>query len=195
MGRVKRIVEVSFWEDEKVLDYSPEDKYFMLYLMTNPKTTQLGIYHLPLKIAAFQLGYTLDSVSVLIDRFQTKYKNVIYNQETQEIAILNSLRYSIVKGGKPTSDLLTRELNNVRDIKLIEAVYGRTKRFWDISNRDYDQTVMELFESELKKRKEPKEKKKEKEKENDNDNEESYHESLHESYHESSMDNILDNFN
>lgn len=42
---VKRVVDTQFWNDDKVVDcFSPEDKLFMLYLMTNPHTTQLGIY-------------------------------------------------------------------------------------------------------------------------------------------------------
>ena len=42
---IKRVVDVDFWNDEKVMDlFTPEDKLFFLYLLTNPHTTQLGIY-------------------------------------------------------------------------------------------------------------------------------------------------------
>ena len=71
---IKRIVSTSFWTDGKVVDeFSPEDKYFMLYLLTNPHTTQLGIYEFNLRVAAFELGYSLESVSVMLDRFENKY--------------------------------------------------------------------------------------------------------------------------
>lgn len=41
----KRMVETDFWQDEKVIEqFSPEDKYFMMYLLTNPKVTSIGIY-------------------------------------------------------------------------------------------------------------------------------------------------------
>ncbi|BAX71292.1 hypothetical protein [Leuconostoc suionicum] len=44
---IKRIVDTRFWNDNKVIDtFSVEDKYFLLYLMTNPESTQLGIYKL-----------------------------------------------------------------------------------------------------------------------------------------------------
>ena len=40
-----RKVHTEFWTDPKVLEeMTPEDKYFMLYLLTNPNTTQIGIY-------------------------------------------------------------------------------------------------------------------------------------------------------
>ena len=42
---VKRVVDTDFWTDMEVIDhYSPEDKYFYLYLITNGKSSQVGIY-------------------------------------------------------------------------------------------------------------------------------------------------------
>lgn len=179
-----RIVSTNFWEDEKIIDlFSPEDKYFMLYLLTNPRTTQLGIYKLPKKIMSFELGYSNESVSVLIDRFETKYNTISYNHKTQEIAILNSLKYSIVKGGKPTQDLLIKELSKVDDVDLIIKVYNKTIEWWEASNRSFDKTIKEMFEEEFIKRKVPKEKLLIYNSNiyNDNDNEDSYHESCNES--------------
>lgn len=177
---VKRIVDTKFWEDSKVIDkYSVEDKYFMLYLLTNPMTTQLGIYRLPSKIISFQTGYTIESVHVLIDRFEKKYNNIIYSRETQEIAILNSLKYSVVKGGKPVSDLLSKELNKVEETKLIEEVYKNMENWWLLSDRKFDKTVKELFEAELLKRKEAKEKLNDND--NDNDNDDSWYDSYSDS--------------
>ena len=47
----KTIVERDFWSDEQVLDeYSPEDKLFMMYLLTCPKGNSIGIYKIPIKI-------------------------------------------------------------------------------------------------------------------------------------------------
>ena len=97
---VKRIVDTGFWTDPDVVDlYSCEDKYFLLYLLTNPHTKQCGIYSLPKKFMAFETGYSKEVVEVLIDRFSKKYKKIVYNDGTQEIAVLNSLKYSVVKGG------------------------------------------------------------------------------------------------
>ena len=71
MARVKRVIGTDFWLDEKVVDmFSPEDKLFYLYLLSNPHTTQLGIYPVAKKVMAFELGYSLESVKVLLDRFE-----------------------------------------------------------------------------------------------------------------------------
>lgn len=155
---VKRIIETEFWQDEKVVDnFSPEDKYFMIYLLTNPRTTSIGIYKFPKKIVAFELGYTVDSVKSLLDRFEYKYKTIKYNNDTQEIAVLNTLKYTISKGGKPVIDMVIREINKVNDSNLILAVYNNLNDWWEKSDREIDTSIKEIFEDELSKRKVPKE--------------------------------------
>lgn len=124
---IKRIVDTSFWTDGKMDDFSPEDRYFYLYLMTNPFSTQLGIYEISIKQVAFQLGYSMDAVKVLIERFQNKYGLIIYDPETSEIAIKNYLKHSIVKGGAPVRDCLIREIKKVKNKGLIDRVFEHIK--------------------------------------------------------------------
>lgn len=121
---IKRVVDTDFWMDDKVIDmFSPEDKLFMLYLLTNPHTTQLGIYPINRKVIAFELGYSLEAVCVLLDRFETKYDIIRYSKVTGEVAVKNYLRHSIIKGGKPVEDLLKKEILNVKDKSLLAYVH------------------------------------------------------------------------
>ena len=122
---IKRIVDDSFWTDGKVDDFSPEDKYFMLYLLTNPFTRQLGIYEISIKQAAFQMGYSEDAFNVLLDRFETKYDMIRFSKETNEIAIINFLRHSVMKGGKPVEDCIRQDMSHVKNKKLIDFVFSR----------------------------------------------------------------------
>lgn len=176
----KRVVDMSFWTDDKVVDlFSPEDKYFFLYLLTNPHSTQLGIYPLNKKVAAFELGYSVEAVAVLLDRFQNKYQIIRYSEETGEVAILHYLRHSIVKGGKPVEDLLLREINNVKNKDLLRYVSESISE--DDNLNDTVRTVLSnlhIYNS--------LEDKKENVNGNDNVNAVSYHDSYHDSYHESS---------
>lgn len=190
MADIKRIVNTKFWQDEKVLDnYSVEDKYFMLYILTNPRTSQLGIYKLPKKIASFETGYTREVIEVLLQRFRDKYQNILYNDKTQEISLLNSLKYSIVKGGAPVISLLEKELSQVESDELILATYKHMYDWWSKSGRSFDKTVMEMFEKELEQRKVTKKiNGNENVNDNENDNEESYPDSYTDSYPESSKD-------
>lgn len=141
MKAINRVVSTSFWEDETVVnDFSPEDKYFYLYLLTNPHTTQLGIYKLVPKTAAFELGYSKEAVIVLLDRFESKYGMIRYSQDTCEVAIKNYLRHSVVKGGKPVFDCLLKEESRVVDESLLRYVYSSV-----INKNNLNNTVREYL--------------------------------------------------
>lgn len=125
---VKRPISVDFWTDDKVVDlFSPEDKYFMMYLLTNPHTTQLGIYKLNIKYAAFETGYSVETIKSLIERFEKHLGIIYYSPDTGEIAVKNYLIHSIVKGGKPVADLLWKEINDVDNKDLILMVFNHIK--------------------------------------------------------------------
>ena len=120
---IKRIVDTDFWTDEKVETFTPEEKYFWLYLLTNPYTKQLGIYHITKKQMSFHLGYDIETVSKLLDRFENEHKLIKYVDS--EIAILNFLKHSILKGGKPVEDCLRADLRNVKHKSLIAWVFNQ----------------------------------------------------------------------
>jgi hypothetical protein len=58
---VFRKIEISFWQDNFVLELTPEEKFFYLYLMTNSKTRQSGVYSLPVKVIEFETGYNREA--------------------------------------------------------------------------------------------------------------------------------------
>jgi DnaD/phage-associated family protein len=118
-----RMVRVDFWRNPVVSEeMSPEDKYFYLYLLTNPNTTQIGIYQITKKQMAFDLGYSIESVHSLMDRFIHHHKVIRYNPETRELAIKNWGKYNLHKGGKPVMDCIYSELKEVEDTSLIRYV-------------------------------------------------------------------------
>lgn len=124
---IKRIVDTSFWTDGKVDEFTPEDKYFMLYLLTNPFSTQLGIYEISVKQVAFHMGYSIDAVKALIERFENNYEMIVFSKQTNEIAIKNFLRHSIIKGGAPVRDCLIKEMKKVKNKDLISIVFAHIK--------------------------------------------------------------------
>ena len=118
-----RHVRTEFWRDAKVLEeMTPEDKLFFLYILTNGNTTQIGIYKIPKKQIAFELGYSVESINTLIDRFENHYKIIRYNPETRELAIKMWGKYNLVKGGKPIIDCVKKEVKEVKDKSLLAYV-------------------------------------------------------------------------
>lgn len=125
-----RVISTDFWLDDKVVDgFTPEDRYFFLYLMTNPHTTQLGIYALNKRVMAFETGYSLETIENLLVRFEDLHQVIVRSKETNEIAILNYLKHSIVKGGTPIEEQLKREMRDVKDKKLLEIVHDHIKDY------------------------------------------------------------------
>lgn len=117
-----RMVRTEFWIDPVVEEMTPEEKYFYLYLQTNPKTTQIGIYRITTKQMAFDLGYSIETVQALMERFVKHHQLIRYNPETKELAVKNWGKENLHKGGKPIMDCIISELKEVKDRSLISYV-------------------------------------------------------------------------
>ncbi|ULT54874.1 DnaD domain protein [Neobacillus drentensis] len=118
-----RMVRTDFWKNPIVLEeMTPEDKFFYLYLLTNPNTTQIGIYKITKKQIAFDLGYSIEGVHSLMERFITHHKLIRYNPETRELAIKNWGKDNLHKAGRPVMDCIYSELKEVEDTSLIHYV-------------------------------------------------------------------------
>lgn len=119
-----RLVYTDFWEDPKVMEeMTPEDRYFYLYLLTNPHTNMIGIYQILKKQMAFELGYSPESINSLLDRFINHHKLIKYDAETKEIFIKKYAKYNLNKGGKPIECCIEKELKSIKNTQwLIEIV-------------------------------------------------------------------------
>lgn len=92
---IYRTLQVSFWTDSKVVDdFTPEDKYFYLYLFTNPQTNLCGCYEVSLTTMSNQTGYNKETVQRLLERFENVHKVIKYSSKTKEILILNWHKYN-----------------------------------------------------------------------------------------------------
>ena len=177
---IKRPVDTGFWNDRKVEDFTPEDKYFMLYLLTNPRTTQLGIYEISPKRAAYEMGYSQEAVAALLERFERVHKIIIYSKDTSEIAIKNFLRHSIVKGGAPVRDCLIKEIKQVKNKSLIAQMFSHIKGYENLN-----ETVQKII-AEYEEKNGLLSYSNENKNENENENDVSYHDSHNDSLHKSS---------
>jgi len=172
-----RVVSTDFWTDPFVVDvFTPEDKYFMLYLLTNPHTRQSGIYQLNIKVASFETGYSKDTISSLIERFQNKYNRIVYNYDTQEVGIFNYIKHSVIRGGTPVTDCIRSDLSTVKDKEIIRLVYLHMAKFFESTEKEAFKSIGAVFKEYTETNNEN-----EYDNDNDNDNEESYHDSCHDS--------------
>lgn len=98
---IYRNVSMNFWTDSKVDDeFTPEEKYFMLYLLTNPHTNILGCYEISTKQMERETGYNIDTIHRLINRMQDTHGVIKYDAATKEILIVHWSKYNWQKSDK-----------------------------------------------------------------------------------------------
>lgn len=96
-----RNVSMNFWTDSKVDDeFTPEEKYFMLYLLTNPHTNILGCYEISKKQMERETGYNIDTINRLLSRMQDTHGVIRYDSSTKEILIVHWSKYNWQKSDK-----------------------------------------------------------------------------------------------
>lgn len=101
---IYRNIHLSFWTDNKVEDdFTPEDKYFYLYLMTNPQTNICGCYEVSYSQMSFQTGYNKETICRLLERFENIHKVIKYDPDTKEVLIINWHKYNWSKSPKTLS--------------------------------------------------------------------------------------------
>ena len=92
---IYRNIQISFWTDPNVTDeFTPEDKYFYLYLITNPHTNLCGCYEVSKKQVSWETGYSSDTIDRLIHRFEAVHHVIQFNAETKELLLLNWYKYN-----------------------------------------------------------------------------------------------------
>jgi hypothetical protein len=117
-----RKVHTSFWSDPFTAELDPEKKYFYLYLITNDRTTQCGIYEITKRQMSFDTGYSIDRVSKLLQYFIDTQK-VMYSEDTNELAVKNWPKFNYSSSPKVQA-CINKELALVKNSVLIEYLKG-----------------------------------------------------------------------
>lgn len=112
---IYRSIQMSFWTDSKIVDnFTPEDKYFYLYLFTNPHTNLCGCYEVSKRQMAYETGYSVETIERLIDRFSAVHKVITFSPNTKEILIINWHKYNWTLSEKFRKPLL-KEIEAVKE--------------------------------------------------------------------------------
>jgi len=119
---VFRKIHTSFWSDPFTSELDSEKKLFYLYLLTNEKTKQCGIYEISKKQICFDTGYNINTVSKLLEYF-IKNGKIMYSESTNEIAIKNWVKYNYSTSPKVVT-CIQSELKLVKNRVLIEYQNG-----------------------------------------------------------------------
>ena len=117
-----RSVQTKFWSDTKIVDdFTPEDKYFYLYLLTNEKSNQLGCYEISIKKMCVDTGYNEETIKKMLDRFENVLEVINFDSKTKEIFIKNWHKYNWLDSDT-TRKCIEKEFNLVKSNKLKDFI-------------------------------------------------------------------------
>ena len=122
---IYRTVSLTFWEDNKIVDdFTYKDKYFLLYLLTNPHTNLIGCYEVSIRQMSNELGLDKSEVEELLTRMEQVHKVILYAKETKEILIKNWHKYNWTKSDKLLKkvEALIEYIKNERLKKELEEI-------------------------------------------------------------------------
>jgi len=123
---IYRTVQLTFWTDTKIEDeFTAQDKYFYLFLLTNPYTNLCGCYEIGMKQMMHYTGYNENEISNLMSRMSNLYRVCKYSEDTKEILLLNWHKYNWTKSEKVLS--------------------GAYKQAKTIKNKEFQNIVMRLI--------------------------------------------------
>ena len=117
-----RKIHESFWTDPDVEELTPEQKYFYLYLLTNPATNQIGLFEFSERRASFETGYNKETIEKLLQHFEDTGK-IVRSTHTKELVICKFWSHNSStspKVMKHVDDLLAK----VKDRVLIQYIYS-----------------------------------------------------------------------
>lgn len=117
-----RKIHDTFWTDPDIEDLTPEQKFFYLYLITNPLINQIGLYEFSFKRASFETGYNQETIEKLLLFFENeeKIKRSLFTKEILVVKFWHHNKSSSPKLLQHAKSLI----NKVKDKSLIRYIYS-----------------------------------------------------------------------
>lgn len=124
---IYRQIHTTVWKDDWIGELTIEEKLFWMYLTTNDRTTQCGVYVFSWRYAPFETGLPETEIKRIIDKFQADGK-IKFNPKTNEIMIMNWLKYNSARSPKVAA-VIDRELKGIKTPEFESEVIMRSKDF------------------------------------------------------------------
>ncbi|RRG08665.1 MAG: DnaD domain protein [Lactobacillus sp.] len=109
---IYRQVHTTIWQDNWVSELEPTEKLLWMYLLTNAKTTQSGVYEFSPRYTCFETGLSRKEVNEALQHF-IKAGRVRYDQSTNEIMIENWLKYNSARSPK-VAKVIDKEIESIK---------------------------------------------------------------------------------
>ncbi len=112
-----RPIHCSFWDDNYVEKLQPMEKLVFIYLLTNKRTTSIGLYELSFGRAAAEIGISVKDFETAIAKLEHD-KKLIVDRESCEVLIVNWLGFHPSDGPKIRANML-KEIRKTHSARLV----------------------------------------------------------------------------
>lgn len=127
----KRMIDTELWNNDDIIEnFTAEDRYFWLYLLTSPHNNICGVFKNSPSLMARDMGLHKDTIINLLYRFDNIHNLIYVDKETNEILILNWYKFNWTTSPKILS-LLQKEQKNIKSDKINELLNERIKSLFD----------------------------------------------------------------
>lgn len=118
------LVSRSFWDSEKMNDdtLTNQDRYFMLYLLTNTAQNMIGCFQIQYRKVTFDTHLSKTQISESLDRLK-EVGAIELSGNRDEVLVYGWLIYSIGSGGATNVQRMLRDAAGVRDRILVKQLY------------------------------------------------------------------------
>lgn len=124
---IYRQIHTTVWKDDWVGELSTKEKLLWMYLTTNDRTTQCGVYVFSWRYAPFETGLSIEEIRKIISKFQIDGK-IKFNESNNEIMIVNWLKYNSARSPKVAA-VIDKELKGIKTPEFESEVIMRSKDF------------------------------------------------------------------
>ena len=127
----KRMVDTELWNNEEIIEtFTAEDRYFWLYLLTNPHNSICGVMKASPILIARDMGYSKECVQNLLYRFEHIHKAILVDKETKELIILNWCKFNWTKS-KDLLKTIEKNIEKVQSNTIKTILYDKIKDLHD----------------------------------------------------------------
>lgn len=110
------------WIDRQIVDdFSKEDIYLWLYILTSPRTKLCGVLHNNISMIAFETKLSKNDINNSLYSLEYVHKVIKYNQENDEILILNWDKYNWSKSPK-LIDSIEKQYKDINTPEFLECI-------------------------------------------------------------------------
>lgn len=117
-----RAIQTKFWTDSWIMDLTPDQKYFYLYLLTNSNLTQCGIFEISFRKIEYETCFNKDKICNMLELLE-RDKKIKFSSTTSEVCIVNFSKYNYTLSPQ-VKKCIIKEFADVKDKELIPYVYG-----------------------------------------------------------------------